>query len=517
MTATRHERHFREFLIPAALLLVILVALFVFSSRSSPATDSADAFSDYRFPAMQEIALDVSKPAMWKLRAKREAALRKEVLIVTPDDWVKATLREGARSWPCKIRLKGDWTDHLKAGKWSFRVRMRDSLAYRRMEVFSLQNPGTRRFLHEWLFHKVLRDESVLSPRYDFVRLVFNGSELGVYAIEEHFTKEMVEAHHRREGPLLKFSEDGLWDARVVALRDPRYPFMDKPLYRMAHPEAFQSGKWMRSDSTRRILHIAHSLMWQYKHDLRPPAEIFDLDVVARQYALTDLFRGHHSLVWHNRRFFFNIDSRRLEPVVYDAFPGEGGGDYLSGPFTGYATNGNTFYNGGKEEILGTIYFRDPDFVRAYYRYLVAYTTDSYLDSLTARYEAPLARRAAFLRREYLFYQFDIGMLRENAAYIRASLEQPNRDNIVLEWQSGMDGQPVLCLQNYTRLALEITGWKSDTAAVEFPIPAYLYAYDKKNAPDHHYLKIPGGQIQLLLRVAGTANTFTKLVEPVSR
>lgn len=444
----------RELWLPAAGLLLLLL-VFWWAGRSGQQTATPDPFAQYRPPAMTRLKLTISRPNLWRLRLKREQALRRSVLISSGEDQVNATLYEGNSSWPVSIRLKGDWTDHLKGGKWSFRVRMRRDTAYRGMSVFSLQNPETRDFLNEWLFHQVLRQEDVLSPRYDFVQLSVNGSDLGIYALEEHFTKELLESQGRRAGPLLKFSENGMWEARVEALRDTLFPYLELPIFEAAQPEAFQTSRYLKptgisQDSSQKILQIALNLLHQYKHGLAPASQLFDLDQVARQYALTDLFHGHHSLVWHNRRFAYNPISSRLEPVVYDAFAGEIVGLYINRPFTGYAANGRTSY-GRREDLLGTCFFAEEQFVRAYYHYLSIWTQPDFLKAIKSKYQADWEKRESYLRREFLGYDFEFEEIESHAAAIREALLEIRYEQIVVEVDSGKS----VCVQNYSPLAVQ--------------------------------------------------------------
>ena len=61
------------------------------------------------------------------------------------------------------------------------------------MSTFSIQDPITRNYTYEWLFIQNLKFEDVLAPNYFFVNVNINGKEKGIYAIEEHFSKEMIE------------------------------------------------------------------------------------------------------------------------------------------------------------------------------------------------------------------------------------------------------------------------------------------------------------------------------------
>ena len=286
-----------------------------------------------------------------------------------------------------------------------------------------------------------------MTPRYDFVRLHFNGAELGIYALEEHFSKEMIEANGQRESAIYKFNEDGLWEARREALRDPDIPFVDLPLYEASHPEAFGYRDVLKKKDQRELQDQGQALMHAYKYGLRPAGELFDLDRMARAYALIDLFRAHHALVWHNRRYYHEPITARLHPVIYDAYSGDVSGQYLNGPFTGFASNGRTHYD-GRMDLLGTAFFDDGSFVYAYYHYLHQYTSPEFLAHLETTFGELRDRRRDFLRREYLFFHYQEGRLEAAAEEMRAALKI---DRDLLEWD--VEGG---CLRNLNPVAVVV-------------------------------------------------------------
>ena len=83
------------------------------------------------------------------------------------------------------------------------------------MKAFSIQHPKTRSFLKEWIMHQIFRDENILTTRYGFVTASLNGENLGIYAYEEHFSKELLKYNKRMEAPILKVNEEGIWETRV--------------------------------------------------------------------------------------------------------------------------------------------------------------------------------------------------------------------------------------------------------------------------------------------------------------
>ena len=68
------------------------------------------------------------------------------------------------------------------------------------MEEFKLLPPIARFHMTEWVGHALEEKEGLISLRYFFVELNLNGDDLGVYAIEEHFNKELLENRKAREG-----------------------------------------------------------------------------------------------------------------------------------------------------------------------------------------------------------------------------------------------------------------------------------------------------------------------------
>lgn len=494
-------RQISEFLIPLLLLLAVMAFFFI---RKDSNRLEENEFSDYEFPAFQTLELQLSKENINKIRGKRDRAIQDGVLITNDDSWVSGNMREGIHSFPIKLRLKGDWTDHLEGNKWSFRIAIRDSGAWRGMEEFSIQNPKTRDFLREWLFHKALQKEGILSPRYDFIQVRLNGARLGIYAIEEHFSKQLIESQARREGTLVKFDESGLWEARhrmkdqINDLLDPIY------LYNAAHNLPFKKSKII-SDSLRRTeFNVANQLAHQYRYALAPPAEIVDINLFAKYFALVDLFRAYHNLIWHNIRLYFNPITQKLEPVGFDAFSGTAFEQLVKGPFLGFACNGNTRY-GNRLDLLGTIFYRDSSFVEYYYQYLDQYSSTEYVTKLLKSMENEIQARESFIRREFLTYLYSRNSLRQQANRIQTALKKSIRKDLIkIEKMVLANGQIYHCIQNYNPIAIRIGIKDAKSKSTKF-----LSAYDSQNPAEfvelivkegqHLFYKIPGtGEAQVL-------------------
>ena len=138
-----------------------------------------------------------------QLERKVESALEKGILITEEDSWVNAKILETEEKIPVKLRLKGDWTDHLRSPKKSYRIQTKFPYTWQRMPVFSIQHPQARHYLAEWIYHYWLSYEDVLTTKYDFAHVEINGEAKGFYAFESHFTKELLS---RKKGGKAPFS-----------------------------------------------------------------------------------------------------------------------------------------------------------------------------------------------------------------------------------------------------------------------------------------------------------------------
>ncbi|MBL4655542.1 MAG: CotH kinase family protein, partial [Bacteroidia bacterium] len=162
---------------------------------------------------LKVINIRVKQSALVKLAQEREEALQFGMLISNPDDFVEAKLLINDTVYKAKIRLKGDWLDHLEEDKWSFRINLKGK-TWNGLDEFSLHAPKIRSFLDEYVLHQFCLKEEILVPKYEFVYVTFNDHSWVLYALEEHFDEQMLVAQRDSKGLILKFSEDTLWNRR---------------------------------------------------------------------------------------------------------------------------------------------------------------------------------------------------------------------------------------------------------------------------------------------------------------
>lgn len=263
-----------------------------------------------------KIFIDIGFTQLQKLYAKRAQALKTRVLVQGPDDWVPAAIRSGNETVKVKLRLKGDWTDHLEGDKWSFRIHTKGNGQLLGLRRFSIQQPATRGYQGEVLFHETLRQFGVLTPGYAFIDVVINGDSIGIMALEEHFSKELLERNGRKDGVIIRYDESLTWEGRVRA-KDLRGEVFET--YLNAPIDAFGSSRIRKSERLSREYAIATGLLRGFTNGSMQASEVFDAEQLGSYLGVAEFWGAEHEIVWHNQRFYLNPLTLKLEPIAFDA------------------------------------------------------------------------------------------------------------------------------------------------------------------------------------------------------
>ncbi|MBX2973548.1 MAG: CotH kinase family protein, partial [Flavobacteriales bacterium] len=321
----------------------------------------------------EEVELKVDQTDLDALENVVAAARDRGVIMRDGNDYVPAEFTAGGSTFKVKVRIKGKMADHVKGDKWSFRVLARKDKGFKGMQRFSLQHPGTRNYLCDWFYHRLMRGEGVIALRYGFVRLLFNGEDLGVYAYEEHFGPELLTNNDRLKGPLFRFDPGLFWQYRLNMIEGVRYnePFA---AYQAAAVDAFGSGDLAKDSVQRRYFEEAVARMDAFRRGTLRASEVFDADKIARRHAILDLVGGHHSMDWSDVKFYYDPVLKRIEPVAYESFSA----------FEIRTLAGSDRYVGGFKQSmdLHDAYFNDPEIFAAYVHHLERVSRPEFLDSV---------------------------------------------------------------------------------------------------------------------------------------
>lgn len=372
-----------------------------------------------KYPKFKEkpLRIYIDTLDMLKLYKKRDQAFKNGVLETADDDYVKGMIFYGEDMMKAEIRLKGDWLDHLHGKKWSFRIKIKKNNSWENLKTFSIQNPVTRDFLKGYLAHKIFEKEDLLTPRYRFIPLILNNKSLGLYACEEHFEKQLVEHKKRREGPILKLSDYGLW--ALQKLSRTKHKFYKLPYFDAAKILPFKQSKMLESPVLKQEFLIAQNLYFEYKNRLNSASEIFDVNLMAKYFALIDLTKAYHGFIFHNQRFYYNPITSKLEPILFDCYTEGGPFDFVH-----RAISANSDFNQNKTIRATMRYnlFTDTSFVKRYIHYLGKYSDEKYIKNILSEFKTDIIKNEKLIRKEFQYYHFDSLFLLNNAKEIRKDL-----------------------------------------------------------------------------------------------
>ena len=254
--------------------------------------------------------IDIKFNDMQRLLLKRKDAIDRGRLIKADNDYVPGRIRFNDKNYKIKTRLKGDWLDHLEGDKWSLRIHIKGDNHFLGMKRLSIQHPRTRNFESEILLFEALKREGILVPRYFFVEVFINGKNIGLMALEEHFSKELLESQHRKNGIIIRFSEDSFWKSDLSKRFDN---------FKIAQITPFRSNKVARSKKLSNDLILATNLLKGFVRGDLKPSHIFDPIIMGKFIAIADVWGATHMLRWHNFRFYYNPITALLEPIGFDA------------------------------------------------------------------------------------------------------------------------------------------------------------------------------------------------------
>ncbi len=466
---------------------------------------------------VDKLFLYLDHKALEKLHSKRDKAIKKGLLQSESDDWVKAKLTANdSVEYKIKLRLKGDWTDHLKNEYWSYRIKMPSDQSWKRLMTFSLQDPKTRSFLDEWLYHKAIEGEDVLTPRYGFVELKQNDKKPILYVYEEHFDKQIAEFKNRREGVILKLSDEYLWNQRLRNKGD-KYEDKYHNSRRRSDIKAFKESKMLKSPKLKEQFEHAQNLLHAFRYQTLPASEIFDMERMAKYFAITDIFDANHAIVWHNMRFYYNPITRKLEPIGYDGFTDSGAYRVYAHLFFG------EFKSSESENEWSSFYqfiFRDPHFNKYYVPAMVKYSSNKYINNLLLENEDELYQLESLIKSyQNPKYKFDAGRIKKRAKSISRNIT-PYDENSLRSYREGRK----VYVTNHHALPLEIVGSgqkKEQISSFEENQndfnPIIINSNDRKGKPAFTKISIPNDHRFVFYKLTGQKNIYFTTINIWSR
>lgn len=344
-------------------------------------------------------------------------AITQKVIPEEDKEYVKAYILSDQEKVKIKMRLKGDWTDHLTYGHPSYRIKINGKYNFHSLKEFSIQHPRTRNFLHEWIIHHLAEEEDLLTTKYGFETVKIGEDVYQYYAYEEHFAKQLLERRNRREGPILKMDESTTWD--LLAQGYEQNAMDDLPYFEASQIAAFKEGRTMENASLNQAFSEGQKLLQHFKDGTAPIDEIFDMDQLAKFYVLMELSGSNHGLRWHNRRFYYNPITQKLEHIIYDVVPHSKTEDW----------NVNFIERRMKSGAVAIPFnfdariFLNRKFKKRYLFHLNRMTTDFYYDEKVKELWPELSKHHYNLKAIHPDYSFDPNVYKKHVVSLRDGKE----------------------------------------------------------------------------------------------
>ena len=393
---------------------------------------------------LEQITISLSLEDYERLQEKRATALAAKVLLTDEADLVPAKIIYQDQLVKSEIRLKGDWTDHLIGDNWSFRVKLAKHKTLLGMRKFSLHHPKTRNYAGEWLFHQLMKQEGILSLQYHFVKVKLKvesstntlTKDLGIYALEEFFDKYLIERNQRKQGLILKIDEDPLWEERAnfreTGLNGWELGYMQHFKYPEAKILPFAEASIVQDAGLSKQLAIGRRLFKDYITGTKKISEVFDVELLAKYNAMSNLLGADHALIAHNFRVYYNPITALLEPVAFDG----NAGVKIYYPY---------LYRNGE---------KDPVYMAAYAKIIEEMGETNYLEK--ALVFPKLAQTVDLVQQHFPEYKWDKKIFSHNQYVLQQTLHPVNALNVFFEKQENRTMQ--LSVENHRKFPLQILG-----------------------------------------------------------
>ncbi|MBT6036472.1 MAG: hypothetical protein HOJ34_06325 [Kordiimonadaceae bacterium] len=387
------------------------------------------------------IVIDFKNNDYQKLAYLRRTALESSEMVIgqeIKDEIVPGRIRffGDEESIKAEFSLSGQNFDHIgDPNRWSLRVKTKGDNVLAGMKKFTLVVPKTRApgVFSEWLNHKFEQYLGMISLRYEFVRVVVNGKDIGIFAFEEHFDKRLLEDNNHREGLIVQARGDG-----GLKVFGPT---------KVAEDPALQA-QWVHLQS-----------LWQsFRVGDIPTSSLFSIDELAKYYAIADLVNGQHTHYDGNEFFYFNPLTRLLQPI----------GREWSSPYK------KPFEYGLFIETLDPAVtidaampsavksfqrqvFDDDKFVAAYFQELQRISSKSFIDDFLESAAEEISEVRGILYSQYPYLDMSEQYLFSQMNYINNFLAADHSDLVLSYFESDAQGTNSLVIKNNAPFPISLT------------------------------------------------------------
>lgn len=353
------------------------------------------------------IYLNIKPKDFEKIKSSRNKAFTTGIIENELKFWVPIIVNFNGETIKGKYKIKGDWTEHLETDKWGAKLKLNKAIF--KTKKFSIMKPNSRSGLREVLFHEILKENKILTTNYQLEGVIINGTSKGYFAIEEHFSKAYLKKRGLPIGPIVKIEEQELWKARNKSYYSNIFKEESKIDYHLIE-DIKNYVKTNKNDE-----HRAIKLLEDFRNGSSQLDSIFDVNYLTTFYALANIYQAHHSLIWHNMRFYYNPKQGKLYPIGYD--------NYSHNNFlirSGYIGDKLEDFRNG----WSSLFLKNPIFLKLYKQKLVQFSSKVFIDASIKKHKSIIDSALTKIQKENCSYQEDFKFIYKNANAIHTSLNK---------------------------------------------------------------------------------------------
>ncbi len=296
------------------------------------------------------------------LEAQRQKKLNNDLPIYAKAK-IKITKNNKTELVNVKIRSKGDREMHrIDIDQMSYKIDVSKNNFIFGMEEMSIQKPIVRNYGWELLFHEIMKKEGLINLKLIPIELSRNSKRLGIFVLEEGFSKELLETQGRKDGPIIGIEEK----------LNQTFPILTYDYY--------SEKKWATEQSD---IYIASKknleyLKKNYDNKNYEISEFFDVEMWAKYFAIIDILKAYHAAVTKSLKLYFNPSTGLFEPIPFDAHIGSGYDDFIFLDF--YKNNGIECGYVCEDKKWLKVFFdkKNKKFIQLYVEYLDKFTSKEY-------------------------------------------------------------------------------------------------------------------------------------------
>jgi hypothetical protein len=206
--------------------------------------------------------------------------------------WVPIEIQDENGIIKAEARIKGHAKDHFY-DHFSLKIKTKKNNFYNGMRRFAIQTADDRGYLNEWYFHKYLKFNDLINLKYFFIQPSINGNKFKIYSVEENFDDLLLDRNKKKDGLIFRITDTDKEKILKFQKTTDKEKFTKQKKYLEKNIELFFQNKLS-------------------------PNLIFDLESMAKIFAISELWGFKHAIHSSQLRFYFNPDTLLIEPIGYD-------------------------------------------------------------------------------------------------------------------------------------------------------------------------------------------------------